>query len=153
MYALLSSTENATLKRLDCLWSDVRLLSSPGKRDWDFWTLALFYHIFVPNHRHFEVITNQRYVIMRAWCLIAWTSCDLMFADFIYIDQKFVKRVHEKSKSCIECFTSKIFIDRTLDTVCIAGKRTITSTLRSHRVGNWRYWVLRTLVNTVADCM
>ena len=26
-----------------------------------------------------------------------------------YIDQKFVKRVHEKSRSCIVCITSKVF--------------------------------------------
>ena len=33
-YSFLRSTkENVTLKWLGCLWSDVRLLSSPGKRD------------------------------------------------------------------------------------------------------------------------
>ena len=58
-YSFLRSTkENATQKYLGCLWSDVRLLSSPGKRDWDFW-LDVGVHTFL-----FQIIT-----ILNLWLI------------------------------------------------------------------------------------
>ena len=71
------------------------------------WTLVLVHHIFVPNLRHFEFITNPGMSSCARGVLqpgLHATSCLLT-----YIDQKFVKRVREKSRSCIVCFTSKTF--------------------------------------------
>ena len=71
------------------------------------WTLALVHHISVPNHRHFEFITNPGMSSCARGVLqlgLHATSCLLT-----YINQKFVKRVREKSRSCIVSFTSKTF--------------------------------------------
>ena len=111
------------------------------------WTLALVHHIFVPNHHHFEFITNLGMSSCARGVLqpgLHVTSCLLT-----HIDQKFIKRVCEKSRSYIVCFTSKTFRqdprlssnmynlhcwrkDHHWDTA-------ITDTAELDRVGNWRY--------------
>ena len=72
---------------------------------------------------------------MRAWCLTAWTSCDLIFAG-LYRSEICIKIEYLRSPDHVSCILLAKPLDRTLDyqvtcTVCIAGKRTITGTLRS----------------------
>ena len=73
------------------------------------WMLALVHHIFVPNHCHFEFITNPGMSSCACGAGVLHAGLHATSCLLIYIDQKFVKRVCEKSRSCIMCFTSKTF--------------------------------------------
>ena len=63
----------------------MRLPGCTGKQNRDSWLgVVVVHHIFVPNQRHFEFITNYKYNIMRA-CPVLPCGCITSFVKFSWI--------------------------------------------------------------------